>query len=659
MYMFVLSNFQTHTIFQLSLNMWYTKLFILFLAICIQWSNVSAQVTIGSAYEPKSGAILDLKQENTNGSNSNKGLMLPRVSLKSLSKLYPMFESDKDYNNSSEEKELQDKLHRGLIVYNTNECFNINATGKGVYTWDGSKWVRIGEETNKPINSRVSVYQDQEGKDFLAAAFGVAGEWMLQNLSVSTYSDKTELGGPSVGSDNMKRWAYPNPNGNDPLNSSSFKAQPDKGYLYNWYAAMNTDQTAGKDEGYVNNPDDPNMLLVGDRGICPSGWHVPSDVEWSTLESFIITNPQDFSDLDPNMTTPIDLVYQGDRGTHSRAMRAICLPIEIAKKGDGLSFSPSEAGFASILAGEIINGQIQGFGEKTAFWTASSYDNTQVWKREFSLNKDAVGRLPAAATDMLSIRCKKTQEFKRCGDPLTDSEGNTYATASFGEAGCWMTQNLRSTKNSQTELTENLNSENGRKEVYAKPNGNELNPEYGYLYTWDAAIAGWDNSEEPLMSSAAAKRQSAMQGICPEGWVVPSDLDWNQLEQEISTNPSKYSSTLSEGSWNTTHASVINWRPNENSGWGESFKTTAYNGTSIPNKGMEVEMAGGLESGQGQQFGNYAYFWTSNDVFTSLGGDARARYRGFSKDAKGVYRDDASKSSMLSVRCKQYIAPTN
>lgn len=628
--------------------------FVSFLLAQICFSAI-AQVTIGSGYKPRSGTLLELKQNENLGANSNKGLLLPRVVLSDLTKLYPMLENEDEYNTSSTEQESQNKIHTGLMVFNSNECFNTTSNSQGVYIWSGSKWERVGANPVIKNSSRVLIYKDQESKDFLAAGFGVAGEWMLQNLSVSTYVDGTQLGQPSVGSGNTKRWAYPNQNGKSPTDNASFSVQPNKGYLYNWYAAANANQTAGKDEGQVNGSGSNDMQLVGLNGICPTGWHLPSDVEWNTLEAFIISNPQYFSTLDPNTTVQIDPAFNGDRGTHSKAMRAICLPVEIAKRSDGLGFPISSAGLSVLLTGEISNTQIKGFGEKASFWTASSYNASQAWKREVSLNKDAVGRIPANATDMLSVRCKKTLEFKKCGDPLTDRDGNIYQTASFGDAGCWMTQNLRSTKNQYIQLREGTNPTDQRTELYAKANGNEQNPEYGYLYTWDAAIAGWDNSEEPLMSSSAAQKKSAMQGICPEGWVLPSDLDWNQLEKEISTNPSKYSTTSTDGSWTTASASMINWRPNENSGWGQIFKTTANNGTSVSSKGMEVEMIGALESGQGQQFGNYAYFWTSNDVFTSLAGDPRARYRAFSKTAKGVYRDDASKSSMLSIRCKQYI----
>lgn len=40
-----------------------------------------AQVTIGSEHTPREGAILDLKETNTLGINSIRGLNLPRVAL--------------------------------------------------------------------------------------------------------------------------------------------------------------------------------------------------------------------------------------------------------------------------------------------------------------------------------------------------------------------------------------------------------------------------------------------------------------------------------------------------------------------------------------------------------------------------------------------------
>jgi uncharacterized protein (TIGR02145 family) len=46
------------------------------------------------------------------------------------------------------------------------------------------------------------------------------------------------------------------------------------GVLYNWLAAMNTE------EGSITNPS-------GVKGICPMGWHLPSDAEWAELIDYL------------------------------------------------------------------------------------------------------------------------------------------------------------------------------------------------------------------------------------------------------------------------------------------------------------------------------------------------------------------------------------
>jgi uncharacterized protein (TIGR02145 family) len=80
--------------------------------------------------------------------------------------------------------------------------------------------------------------------------------WMEKNLEVTTYrngdpipyvTDATAWAALTTGA-----WCYYN---NDPANGSQY------GKLYNWYA--------------VNDP----------RGLCPTGWHVPTDEEWTTLSN--------------------------------------------------------------------------------------------------------------------------------------------------------------------------------------------------------------------------------------------------------------------------------------------------------------------------------------------------------------------------------------
>ncbi|MDR2955613.1 MAG: hypothetical protein LBV43_11080 [Prevotella sp.] len=123
------------------------QIFIIFLMLLQVPVAVTPQVTIGSEIKPKTGALLDLKekQEDSELTNATRGLMLPRVHLTIIDRLYPMFETspgsgiaNTNYDNP-QKKDDMDVVHVGLTVYNMNECL-----GTGVMTWTGSRWVNLG-----------------------------------------------------------------------------------------------------------------------------------------------------------------------------------------------------------------------------------------------------------------------------------------------------------------------------------------------------------------------------------------------------------------------------------------------------------------------------------------------------------------------------------
>jgi len=91
---------------------------------------------------------------------------------------------------------------------------------------------------------------------------------------------------------------------------------------------------------------------------------------------------------------------------------------------------------------------------------------------------------------------------------LFDIEGNIYTTIKIGEQ-TWMQQNLRvSVDPDSTPITS-----------YIYAGVEDLAKTYGRLYTWDAAMNG----------STAEKAQ----GICPDGWHIPSDEEWKILEMYL------------------------------------------------------------------------------------------------------------------------------
>lgn len=90
--------------------------------------------------------------------------------------------------------------------------------------------------------------------------------WATRNLGVTTYSDGTVI--PQVTDQTQwanlttGAWCYYN---NDPANDAVY------GKLYNWYAAAGIYDAAS-----LANP-------ALRKKLAPTGWHVPTDAEWTTL----------------------------------------------------------------------------------------------------------------------------------------------------------------------------------------------------------------------------------------------------------------------------------------------------------------------------------------------------------------------------------------
>ena len=93
---------------------------------------------------------------------------------------------------------------------------------------------------------------------------------------------------------------------------------------------------------------------------------------------------------------------------------------------------------------------------------------------------------------------------------VTDFEGNVYNTVQLGEQ-CWLKENLRTTHYADgSYFTE-----------YYYPNNNVANvPTYGLMYKWATIMHGAASSEIP----------GAVQGLCPDGWHLPSYSEFQMLQ---------------------------------------------------------------------------------------------------------------------------------
>lgn len=145
----------------------------------------------------------------------------------------------------------------------------------------------------------------------------------------------------------------------------------------------------------------------------------------------------------------------------------------------------------------------------------------------------------AGAAAMLS------PEFHGC----TDYEGNSYSIVKIGEQW-WMAENLRSTR--YADGTEFLLLEDSDRWSHLAPTekaycfyNNDESLNYGALFTHSAAI-GHDVI-------------SGKQGICPDGWYLPGNDEWMELENYLINNGFNYDCTSTDNKIGKSLASTSGW----------------------------------------------------------------------------------------------------
>jgi uncharacterized protein (TIGR02145 family) len=238
-----------------------------------------------------------------------------------------------------------------------------------------------------------------------------------------------------------------------------------------------------------------------------------------------------------------------------------------------------------------------------------------------------------------------------CPSSVTDSQNNEYPVGNFGTAGCWMTQNLRSTSG----LTANDNFDNANdQKYYWYPNNNKSifddNPTYGLLYTWIAASRRTEYSVDSK-GIGVTPGTTDYQGICPTGWHLPNDYEWNQLEQVIAESGANVYSTTAATTWESGYSTAIAYRGTH----GHKMNSTtavnsrATNGTSKSRtaNGFDVLLVGSMYVGLPSGYGTSAYFWSSSKYGLSVW------YRDMFYDSTEVFRGRLGGEVMCSVRCKK------
>jgi uncharacterized protein (TIGR02145 family) len=174
------------------------------------------------------------------------------------------------------------------------------------------------------------------------------------------------------------------------------------------------------------------------------------------------------------------------------------------------------------------------------------------------------------------------------GKPVSDIEGNVYATVIIGTQ-TWMAENLKTTKyNDGTLIPYGFNSSTG---TYLWYNNDTVNKKtYGAMYNWYVAISN----------------------VCPSGWHVPNVTEWTTLADYV-------------GGWSVSITKL------QEAGFAPLPAGLNYDGPNMPYMNM----------------GSYGWWWTSSD----LNGGYRGWYVEYDGINNDLGAGNDCKWFHFSVRC--------
>lgn len=195
--------------------------------------------------------------------------------------------------------------------------------------------------------------------------------WMKENLRTTSYSDGTPIGQGTDTSRTTAYWYYPSGNSD---NMSTL------GLLYNWAAVM---------RGSASSSENPS----GVQGVCPTGWHLPSDAEWTELTDYVSSQ----SEYACNGTS----IYIAKALASTTGWNSFSSNCTI-----GNTPSDNNATGLGIVPAGYYSGNYN--AATTAYCSsATEYNENYVYNRNIGFFSSTVNRGNLAKYTALSVRCIK------------------------------------------------------------------------------------------------------------------------------------------------------------------------------------------------------------------------------------------------------------
>jgi uncharacterized protein (TIGR02145 family) len=221
-------------------------------------------------------------------------------------------------------------------------------TAYTLYVWayntcGNSSYVTLTQTTSTCICSYVcqgdGAFNDtRDGQTYGYVNIGTQ-TWMCQNMNYSDNGTYTPLAN-GQGATGIQKYCY----NDNPDNCCIY------GGLYEWNEFMNGAAAT-------------NNIPSGVQGICPNGWHIPSDAEWCIMENYVE------SGTDPGCN-----IINGNRGVSTGG--------KLKEDGTIHWISPNVCGgtcnttrFTALPGGLSSSGSFSGIGQQGYFLTTSEYNS--------------------------------------------------------------------------------------------------------------------------------------------------------------------------------------------------------------------------------------------------------------------------------------------
>ncbi len=194
--------------------------------------------------------------------------------------------------------------------------------------------------------------------------------WMAENMRCNKYDTQSERAGATLSTSSSSTYAPYYTDGRNATTEYSGNLTSEQrsklGYLYNWAAAVGlASESAAKSQ---------TSSFSGNRqGICPNGWHVPTDAEWDTLENYVGSNAG-------KKLRSTSGWYNGGNGT-------------------------DEYSFVALPAGYVLWSSVDYVGSNASFWSTTPCNSSTAYARYLDYDDDDLGWGNNGKDRARSVRC--------------------------------------------------------------------------------------------------------------------------------------------------------------------------------------------------------------------------------------------------------------